>query len=81
MNIVKTLFSLGLLAALPMAAQQKEYVSQVWVADRGDGTYQNPVLYADYSDPDACRVGNDFYMTSSSFNCLPSLQKPGIDFP
>lgn len=74
MNIVKTLFSLGLLAALPMVAQQKEYVSQVWVADRGDGTYQNPVLYADYSDPDACRVGNDFYMTSSSFNCLPGLQ-------
>lgn len=74
MNIVKTLFSLGLLAAVPMAAQQKEYVSQVWVADRGDGTYQNPVLYADYSDPDACRVGNDFYMTSSSFNCLPGLQ-------
>lgn len=74
MNIVKTLFSLGLLAALPMAAQQKEYVSQVWVADRGNGTYQNPVLYADYSDPDACRVGNDFYMTSSSFNCLPGLQ-------
>lgn len=74
MNIVKALFSLGLLAALPMAAQQKEYVSQVWVADRGDGTYQNPVLYADYSDPDACRVGNDFYMTSSSFNCLPGLQ-------
>lgn len=74
MNIVKTLFSLGLLVALPMAAQQKEYVSQVWVADRGDGTYQNPVLYADYSDPDACRVGNDFYMTSSSFNCLPGLQ-------
>lgn len=74
MNIVKTLFSLGLLAALPMAAQQKEYVSQVWVADWGDGTYQNPVLYADYSDPDACRVGNDFYMTSSSFNCLPGLQ-------
>lgn len=74
MNIVKALFSLGLLAALPMAAQQKEYVSQVWVADRGDGTYQNPVLYADYSDPDACRVGNDFYLTSSSFNCLPGLQ-------
>lgn len=74
MNIVKTLFSLSLLTALPMAAQQKEYVSQVWLADRGDGTYQNPVLYADYSDPDACRVGNDFYMTSSSFNCLPGLQ-------
>jgi beta-xylosidase len=55
-------------------AQTDNYVSQVWVADRGDGTYRNPVLYADYSDPDACRVGDDFYMTSSSFGCLPGLQ-------
>ncbi len=52
----------------------QNYVSQVWVADQGDGTYQNPVLYADYSDPDACRVGEDYYLTSSSFNCLPGLQ-------
>lgn len=29
------------------------YVSKVWVADNGDGTYKNPILYADYSDPDA----------------------------
>lgn len=53
---------------------QTNYVSQVWVADKGNGTYQNPVLYADYSDPDACRVGDDYYMTSSSFGCLPGLQ-------
>lgn len=70
-------FFCGLLLALtsPLVAQQPElYRSQVWVADQGDGTYKNPVLYADYSDPDACRVGDDFYMTSSSFNCLPGLQ-------
>ena len=48
-------------------------VSEVWVADNGDGTYKNPVLYADYSDPDVIRVGNDFYMTASSFNCVPGL--------
>lgn len=51
-----------------------EYVSEVWCADLGNGYYKNPVLYADYSDPDACRVGDDFYMTSSSFNCIPGLQ-------
>lgn len=62
-----------LLATLPLLAQ-KNYVSQVWVADRGDGTYRNPIIHADYSDPDACRVGDDYYMTSSSFNCLPGLQ-------
>lgn len=49
-------------------------VSKVWVADNGDGTYKNPILYADYSDPDVCRVGDDYYMTSSSFNATPGLQ-------
>jgi beta-xylosidase len=48
-------------------------VSKVWVADNGDGTYKNPIIHADYSDPDAVRVGDDFYMTSSSFNCAPGL--------
>ena len=49
------------------------YVSKVWVSDQGDGTYKNPVLNADYSDPDAIRVGNDYYLTASSFNCTPGL--------
>lgn len=44
-----------------------------WMADRGDGTYQNPVLHADYSDPDAIRVGEDFWMTASSFGHVPGL--------
>lgn len=44
-----------------------------WVPDRGDGTYTNPVLYADYSDPDVVRVGNVYYMTASSFNAVPGL--------
>jgi beta-xylosidase len=50
------------------------YVSKVWVADKGNGTYQNPILHADYSDPDVCRAGDDYYMVSSSFNCMPALQ-------
>ena len=45
----------------------------VWVADQGDGNYKNPVLHADYSDPDAIRVGDDFYMTASSFTAVPGL--------
>lgn len=36
--------------------------------------FSNPVLPYDYSDPDVCQVGDDFYMTSSSFNCIPGLQ-------
>ena len=55
------------------AQQEKPYVSKVWVADQGDGSYKNPVLDADYSDPDVIRVGDDFYMTASSFDAIPGL--------
>lgn len=48
-------------------------VSKVWVPDLGNGTYKNPVLNADYSDPDAIRVGDDFYLVSSSFDAVPGL--------
>lgn len=57
----------------PLTIASQSTVSQVWVADKGDGTYRNPILHADYSDPDVCAVGDDFYMTASSFNCIPGL--------
>ena len=56
-----------------VAQKNSPYVSKVWVADNGDGTYKNPVLHADYSDPDLIRVGDDYYLTASSFNYVPSL--------
>jgi beta-xylosidase len=55
----------------PVVAQNG--VSKTWVADLGNGYYKNPILHADYSDPDVCCVGNDYYMTASSFNCIPGL--------
>ena len=67
----KSLFILMVLFAT--VAAQAQYRSQVWSPDNGDGTYTNPVLYADYSDPDVCVVGEDFYLTASSFNCIPGL--------
>lgn len=54
-------------------ASENSFVSKVWVADNGNGTYKNPILHADFSDPDAVRVGDDFYMTASSFNAAPGL--------
>ncbi|AUS77323.1 glycoside hydrolase [Actinoalloteichus sp. AHMU CJ021] len=44
-----------------------------WIADLGDGRYRNPVLCADFSDPDAIRVGDDYYLVSSTFNQVPGL--------
>ena len=45
----------------------------MWNADLGNGMYKNPILYADYSDPDACRVGEDYFMIASSFCNAPGL--------
>ncbi len=76
---MKNYLALALTAlVLTATAQQKpivqtKYVSKVWVADQGNGTYKNPILNADYSDPDAIRVGNDFYLVSSSFEDIPGL--------
>lgn len=45
----------------------------LWNPNLPDSQYRNPVLYSDYSDPDVIRVGDDFFMTASSFNCVPGL--------
>ncbi|MCQ2204320.1 MAG: glycoside hydrolase 43 family protein [Bacteroidales bacterium] len=69
-------FAIGAVSLVSYAqgtASNERYVSKVWVPDLGNGRYKNPVIYADYSDPDVCRVGDDYYMTASSFNCIPGL--------
>ena len=59
-----------------------QYRSTVWCPDNGNGTFTNPVINADYSDPDVCvgaplpnapagADGEDYYMTASSFQCTP----------
>lgn len=83
MNIIRKTFSkrlkylsqLSLLLSVStnLLFSQTPYVSKVWVPDNGDGTYKNPIINADYSDPDAIRVGNDYYLTASSFTCAPAL--------
>ena len=62
------------LAVLP-ALSFAQYQSQVWSPDNGDGTFTNPVINADYSDPDVCvgPSGEDYYLTASSFQCTPGL--------
>ena len=62
-----------LIAGCQSTATTNAAGSAPWVADLGDGRYQNPILYADYSDPDVIRVGDTYYMTASSFNATPGL--------
>ena len=42
-------------------------------ADLGDGTYLNPVFAGDHPDPSVLRVGEDYYVTFSSFDAYPGL--------
>lgn len=72
-HLPKCFYLLSFLLVFTTADAQKKYVSKVWVADNGDGTYKNPILHADYSDPDAIRVGDDYYMVASSFEAIPGL--------
>ena len=73
-SLINTIF-LCVFGACAFAQQvpAARYISKVWVADLGNGTYKNPVINADYSDPDAIRVGDDFYMIASSFDAVPGL--------
>jgi hypothetical protein len=75
----KLVFIILLITTGQIFAQQKKQIphgkyqlpiSKVWMADQGNGTYKNPVINADYSDPDAIRVRDDFYLVS-----LPALKQ------
>lgn len=58
--------SLGLAALLPLLSVFGA-TPLPW-GDQGDGSYRNPILPADFSDPDIVRVGSDFYMVASDFH-------------
>ena len=60
-------FSLSLFVS---NAQTYEY-KQVWSADNGDGTYVNPVINGDFPDIDVVRVGDTFYMVSTTMYLFP----------
>lgn len=54
-----------------MTKQPEE--ARLHISDMGDGTYRNPILHVDYSDPDVVAVDGHYYMTASSFNVSPGL--------
>ena len=42
-----------------------------WTADNGDGTFSNPLMFGDYPDNDVIRVGDTYYMSSTSMHLFP----------
>lgn len=64
----KSLLALSLLIAASGAAQ-----SMSWTADNGNGTYTNPLMYDEFSDPDVIRVGDDYYLAGTTMHSVPGL--------
>jgi beta-xylosidase len=52
-----------------LIAQPASSIPGSW-GDQGNGTFINPVLNADYSDPDLVRVEDDYYMVCSEFHFM-----------
>ena len=48
-----------------------DYVNEAPMGDQGDGTYKNPVVRADFPDPDVIRVDDTFYMVSTTMSLFP----------
>ena len=48
-----------------------DYGKSGWISDNGDGTYTNPILWGDYPDNDIIRVGDTYYMSSTSMHLFP----------
>lgn len=73
MNKLLLLVIAGSIFLNPLQAQKIDKSKEAWVPDLGNGKYKNPVIFADYSDPDVCRVGEDYYLVASSFDAVPGL--------
>lgn len=70
--IIFFLFFTSVLPAQEIKNKSK-MAAEAWVPDLENGKYKNPIIYADYSDPDVIRVGDDFYLVASSFDQVPGL--------
>jgi len=67
----KILFVLLLIAsiALLLSKANAQQIDKRW-GDQGNGKFVNPIILADYSDPDVIRVGKKFYMIASEFHYM-----------
>ncbi len=72
---------MGLSAMLPSAVRPLHSLSAFCgkqastkrAGDQGDGTYLNPIIGGNHPDAGAIRVGNNFFITHTSFSYTPGL--------
>src|SRR5438477_5570730 len=60
-------------AGAPGAGMAADAWKKHWTADNGNGTYSNPLFYGEFEDPDPIRVGNDYYLASTTMHMMPAV--------
>jgi beta-xylosidase len=65
-TVYLTIFMLSLLPSVSLFAQKMH-------SDNDDGTYTNPVIAADFPDPDVILAGDAFYMVSTTMFVFPGV--------
>jgi len=70
---IKLKLNILALALLYMLAAVKALHAQNVHSDNGNGTYTNPLISADFPDPDVIRVGNTYYMVSTTMFIFPGV--------
>jgi beta-xylosidase len=68
-NIRHTVFRLCLILAIASVSLKAQKLH----SDNGDGTYTNPVINADFPDPDVILVGNTYYMVTTTMFVFPGV--------
>jgi beta-xylosidase len=69
-SIMLRILILSVLTAIAPSMKAQNTESVLPWGDQGNGTYVNPILCADYSDPDVIRVDNKYYMVASDFHFI-----------
>ena len=75
LHIILTCLCTQICGVIPLSlhGQSTQDVKFTWSPIANELEYRNPIIYADYSDPDVIRVGDQYYMTASSFSHFPGL--------
>lgn len=68
---IKKLISVVCMMAIGITATGMYQAKAAIVADNGDGTFTNPVIFSDVPDEDIIRVDNTYYMISTTMHLSP----------
>ena len=68
-NILLFFIYISLVSLIPFT----DSVAQKLYSDNGDGTYTNPVIAADFPDPDVIRVDSEYYMVNTTMFIFPGV--------